>query len=251
MHHLLVVIVLSMVVVAVVRIGSLEVAPVVLVPWLLLHLEVLILTSSKLVHLQALAMVLRGVHRVEGVRASLLVGSASIVELEGRLEEERQQVDQVLRAIETGNLCLILLVLLSFLGLPVVELLISDRPHLLWVTVLNVESVLALEEYVSGEVFGQSALVLLLEVDEGLLCALDHVDTTDLALASSGEVDLELVDRRSWWEVLDEETEEHDRFLVLEAVHLEFGNSLSFLLCFSYVEIRESHSLNALGPLVE
>lgn len=250
-HHLLVVVVLHVVVVPVVRIGTLEVAPVVLVPWLLLHLEVLVLATSELVHLQALTIVLRGVHRVEGVRASLLVGSASVVELEGGLEEECQEVDEVLRAIETGNLCLILLILLSLLSLPVVELFISDRPHLLWVAVLHVESVLALEEYVSGEVFGQSTLVLLLEVDEGLLRALDHVDSADFTLASSREVDLQFFDCRSWREVLDEETEEHDRFLVLEAVHLEFSDSLTFLLCFSHVEIGEPDSLNALGPVVE
>ena len=184
MHHLLVMVVLRVVVVAMMRIWSLEVAPVVLVPWLLLHLEVLVLASSKLIHLHALAIVLRGMHRVQRVRPSLLVGSDSVVELEGGLEQERQQVDQVLRAIETGDLCLILLVFLSLLSLSVVELLVSYCSHLLWIAVLDVESVLTLEEYVPGKVFGHPALILLFEVDEGLLCALDHVHTTHLTLAS-------------------------------------------------------------------
>ena len=185
------------------------------------------------------------------MRASLLVGGASIVELEGGLEEKGEEVDQVLRAVETCDLCLILLVLLSLLSLPVVELFISDRPHLLWVAVFDVESVLALEEYISGKFLGQSTLVLLLEIDKGLLRALDHVDSADLALASSRKVDLEFFDRRSWREVLDEQAEEHDRFLVLEAVHLEFGDSLGFLLGFAHVEIGELHSLDALGLVIE
>ena len=186
-HHLLVMVVLPVVVVAmmmVMRVRSLEVAPVVLVAILLLHLEVLILTSCQLVHLHPLTIVLRGVRGVERVRPSLLVRSSSVVELEGGLEEESQQVDEVLRAVETGDLCLILLVLLSLLSLPVVELLVSDRSHLLGIAVLDVKSVLTLEEHVSGEVFGHPALILLFEVHECLLCALDHVDTTHFALAS-------------------------------------------------------------------
>lgn len=146
-HHLLMMVVLSVVVVAmmvlvvliVVLIWALEVAPVVLVPrLLLLHLVVLVLASGKLVHLEALTIGLRGMCRVEGMRASLRAGSASIVELEGGLEEKSQQVDQVLRAVETGDLCLILLILLPFLSFPVVKLFISDGSHLLWIAVLHV-----------------------------------------------------------------------------------------------------------------
>jgi hypothetical protein len=248
MHHLLVMVVLRVVVVAMMmRIWSLEVAPVVLVPWLLLHLEVLVLASSKLIHLHALTIVLRGMHRVQRVRPSLLVGSASVVELEGGLEQERQQVDQVLRAIETGDLCLILLAFLSLLSLPVVELLVSYCSHLLWIAVLDVESVLTLEEYVPGKVFGHPALILLFEVDKGLLSARNNLNFRYFTtLTSCGKIDLEFFLCSTFRKSFDEKAEIHDRFFELEIVHEKLFFSLRLLLSFFDIQISQFDTFDLL-----
>ena len=116
-----------------------------------------------------------------------------LVKVEGWLQHESEQVDEVLGAVEASDLSLGLLVLLSVLRLLVEDLLIADLPHLLWVAVLNIEGVVALEEDVFGELFGSLALVLLLKVDEGLLGSRDNLDLV-WSFISSGraEVDAQL-----------------------------------------------------------
>lgn len=109
------------------------------------------------------------------------------------------------------------------------QLLISYLPHLLWIAVLNVESILTLEEDVTSKLFGSLALILLFEVDKGLLSPWNNHDLCYLSLASSGKVDPELFLCSTNREVLDEETEEHDRLLVFEVVHLKLSNSLCLL----------------------
>jgi hypothetical protein len=63
------------------------------------------------------------------------------------------------------------------------DLLVADGAHLLGVTILYIESILTLEEYISCKLFGKFALILLLEIDEGLLSTRDHFDARNLALA--------------------------------------------------------------------
>lgn len=118
------------------------------------------------------------------------------------------------------------MVALPLLGSLVVELLISDLPHLLWIAVLDVEGVLAFEEDISRELFRCLALILLLKIDKGLLSARDHHHLGDLSLTGSREIDPELFFSGTWGEVLNKQTEEHDRLLVFEVVHLELGHSL-------------------------
>jgi hypothetical protein len=150
-----------------------------------------------------------------------------LVKVEGWLQQESQQVNEVLGAVETSDLSLGLLVLLSVLSLLVEDLLIADLPHLLGVAVLNIEGVVALEEDVFGELFGSLALVLLLEVDESLLGSRDNLDLV-WSFISSGraEVDAQLLLRGAQGEVLDEQAEVHDGLLVLEVAHQHFLLSL-------------------------
>ena len=143
---------------------------------------------------------------VQGLRTSLV----ALVELEGWLEEHRQQVDQVLRTVQTGDLSLLLLVLLLFLSALVDDLFVSDEPHLFWVAVLNVESILRLEEYIPCEVFSHLALVLFFKVDECLLSSRDDLDVRHFSLTSALEIDLELIFSCARREILHEEAEEHD-----------------------------------------
>lgn len=142
---------------------------------------------------------------------------------------------------------LVLLVPLPVLGSLVVQLLISDLPHLLWVAVLDVESILGLEEDVSGELLRGLALVLLFEIHEGLLGVRNDLNLGHLALASRGEVDLQFLLGGTWRKVLDEEAEEHDGFLVLEIVHLELTRSLRLLFGLSNIQVGQfdtSHLLD-------
>ena len=76
------VIVMAVLVILMLVVRTLEVAPVVLVARLLLHLVVLIVASIELIHWETLTIVLRVAYRIERVRASLLVAATSIVELE-------------------------------------------------------------------------------------------------------------------------------------------------------------------------
>jgi hypothetical protein len=100
----------------------------------------------------------------------------ALVEVEGWFEEKCEKVDQVLLASKTSQLSLSLLVLLLVLGLFVKELLIPDLAHLFGVAVLNVQSILRLEEDILCEFSCKLALVLLLKVDEGLLSARNDLD---------------------------------------------------------------------------
>lgn len=184
-HLVLVVVAMALVVMVVMMtsIRTLVIASIVLVSRL--HLEVASGTCH-LILVHHLAVALRWVvRRVERVRPPLLVGHASIIDLEGRLEEKREEVDEVLRTVETLDLLLVLLVLFAFLSLAVEELFVADGSHLFGVAVFNIERVLTLEKYVPCKVFCHATLILLLEVDKGLLCAWDHVDAAHFTLACS------------------------------------------------------------------
>ena len=211
---------------------TLEIGPVILVAIPLLHAQLVwhrghILSTtahwsidSKVVH---------------GSRSILI--SSILVELECRLQEKSQEINEVLGAIETSNLSLSLLVLFSVLSPLVEDLLISDLPHLLWVAIFNIESIIALEEDILRKLFCQLALVLLLEVDEGLSGSRDDLNFVEpITLSSRIEVDSKLLFSGAEWEIFDEQAEVHDGFLVLEVAHLEFLNSLGLLFGLSHIE---------------
>jgi hypothetical protein len=160
-----------------------------------------------------------------------------LIELEGRLQEKSQEVNEVLGSIETSNLSLSLLVLFSVLSPLVEDLLISDLPHLLWVAIFNIESIIALEENILRKLFGQLALILLLKVDESLGGSWDNHDFVEpITLSCRIEVDSKLLFSGTEWEIFDEQTEVHDGFLVLEVAHLEFLNSLGLLFGLSHIK---------------
>lgn len=170
-------------------------------------------------------------------RASLLIVPSTLVE--SWLQEHGQQIDQVLRTVETGDLGLVLLILLLLHGSLVDGLLVPNCSHLFWVAVLYVKSELRLEENISGKLFGLFALILFLEVDEGLLRSWDDANLGHFSLTSCREIDLELVFSGSWREVLDEQTEEHDRLLVLEVLHHELVLALTLRFGFSDIDVRK------------
>jgi hypothetical protein len=129
-----------------------------------------------------------------------------------------------------------LLVLFSVLSPLVEDFLISDLSHLLWVAIFNIESIIALEEDILSKLFCQLALVLLLEVDEGLGGSRDYLDLVEsITLSSRIEVDSKLLFSGTEWKIFDEQTEVHDGFLVLEVAHLEFLNSLGLLFGLSHI----------------
>jgi hypothetical protein len=132
---------------------------------------------------------------------------------------------------------LVLLVLLLFLGPLVNDLFVPDQSHLLGVAVLDVESKLGLEQDVASEVFGHLALILFVEVHEGLLGSRDDLDLGDISLTSTREIDLELFLSCARREVLDKEAEEHDRFFVLEVLHQQLLVSLLLPFCLTDVEV--------------
>lgn len=172
---------------------------------------------------------------VHGSRSILI--SSILVELECRLQEKSQEINEVLGAIETSNLSLSLLVLFSVLSPLVEDLLISDLPHLLWVAIFNIESIIALEEDILCKLFCQLALVLLLEVDEGLGGSRYDLDFVEpITLSSRIKVNSKLLFSGAEWEIFDEQAEVHDGFLVLEVAHLEFLNSLGLLFGLSHIE---------------
>ena len=116
-----------------------------------------------------------------------------------------------MRTVQALNLCLGLLVLFTLLCLLVEDLLVSDLSHFLWIAILDVEWILLLEKDISSKLFGSLALILLLEVDEGLLFAWHDLDLGDFTTAAScAEIDLELFLCGSNWELLDEQAEVHD-----------------------------------------
>ena len=137
--------------------------------------------------------------------------ATSIVEVESRLEKESQKIDKILRTVQALNLGLSLLVLFALLSLLVEDLLVSDLSHFLWIAILDVEWILLLEKDISCKLFGSLALILLLEVDEGLLGAWHDLDLGHFTTAAScAEIDLELLLSGSNWELLDEQAEVHD-----------------------------------------
>ena len=170
--------------------------------------------------------------------------STVLIELEGWLEEKSQQVNEILRAVQTRDLSLTLLIAFAILCFLVMNFFITDRTHLFWIAVLNVESILTLEEDVTCKFFGHFALVLLLEIDEGLLSVSDNVYAADFSLTGCAEIDEELLLGRANREVLDEQTEEHDRLLVLEVVQLKLVDSLRLLFSFSHVKISQLNSID-------
>ena len=121
----------------------------------------------------------------------MLSHASSIVEVESRLEKESQKIDKILRTVQALNLGLSLLVLFALLSLLVEDLLVPDLSHFLWVAILDVEWILLLEKDISSELFSSLALILLLEVDEGLLSAWHDLDLGDFTTAASlAEIDL-------------------------------------------------------------
>lgn len=112
---------------------------------------------------------------VDRVTSSLL--TIVHTHLESRFQKHGQQVDEVLRPTHIGNLSLALLVAFPLLCTLVEDFFVANRAHLLGIAVLYIESILTLEEDISGKLFGQLALVLLLEVHESLLGARNDLDT--------------------------------------------------------------------------
>ena len=123
------------------------------------------------------------------------------------------------------------------------NLFVSDLSHFLWVTVFDIECVLLLKEDISGELFGDLALVLLLKVYEGLLSSWHYLNLRYFSLTSRAKIDLEFFFSSSNREIFNEQTKVHDWFLVLEVVHLNLFLSLSFLFCLFYVQISELDSI--------
>lgn len=134
-----------------------------------------------------------------------MLSSSTIVEVESRLQKESQKIDEILRTIQTLDLGLSLLVLLSFLSFLVVKLLISDLSHLFRIAVLNVKSKLTFEQDISRKVFRNFALILLFEIDESLLSSWHHLNPRDFSSSTScGKIDLELFFSSSNGEILYE-----------------------------------------------
>ena len=141
----------------------------------------------------------------------MLSQSSSIVKVESRLEKKSQKIDKILRTVQALNLGLGLLVLFTLLCLLVEDLLVSDLSHFLWIAILDVEWILLLEKDISSKLFGSLALILLLEVDEGLLSAWHDLDLGHFTTAAScAEIDLELLLSGSNRELFDEQAEVHD-----------------------------------------
>jgi hypothetical protein len=143
------------------------------------------------------------------------------------------------------------LVLLAILGLLVEYLLISDLPHLFGIAVLNIESVVAFEQHVLGELLGLLALILLLEVDESLLGPWHDLDLLrSLIWIALVEEDPQLLLSGTQREVLDKQTEVHDGLLVLEVVYHHLLDSLRLLFGLSHIEIGCLETKSLISSLV-
>lgn len=140
-----------------------------------------------------------------------------------------------MRAIQTSNLSLILLVSLFILSSFVNQLLISDKSHLFWIAVLNIQSELRLEQYIASKIFCHLALILLLKIDEGLLSIRNDLNLSNLTLTSWREVDFKLFFCCSKGKVLNKKAKEHDRLLIFEISHHKLMMSLILFLGFSYI----------------
>jgi hypothetical protein len=116
-----------------------------------------------------------------------------------------------LGSVKTSNLSLSLLVLFSILSSFVEDLLISDLSHFFWVAILYIESVVAFEKDIFGELLCLFALVLLLKIDEGLLGSRDNLDLVwTFTSISRSKIKAYLILCCSEREVLDKQTKVHD-----------------------------------------
>jgi len=210
---------------------TLVIAPVVNISLLTLMLSLMVEASS--IHTTSLTTTKASIERL---RSSLLA-TRTLIELESRFEQHSEQINQVLRAIETGYLCLVLLILLLVLRSLVHKLFISNESHLFWVAVLNIEGILRLEQHIASKVFCHFALILLLEVNKSLLGSRNDLNFGYFSLTSGRKVYFQLLLCSSDREVFDKETEEHNRLLVLEICHHQLMLPLSLLLCLADVEI--------------
>ena len=232
--------------------------------WVHLSLLVMVVVAILLSLVEPLLATLIGAHLV--ILMMIVVGTTSIIHLgvhrmtpsllmaldthlESRFEKHGQQIDQILGTTHVGKLRLTLLIALPLLSSFVMNLFIAYRAHLLGIAVLHVESILTLEEYISRELLGKLALILFLEVDEGLLSSRDHLDTRDFTLACRLEVDFQFLISGANREVLNEQTEEHDGLLVFKIVHLELLNSSGLLFCLSDIQIGDLDSFDHLVVL--
>jgi hypothetical protein len=111
------------------------------------------------------------------VRPSLL--AVLISEIESWLQKQGEDVDDVLRTVQVGDLSLILLVLPFIHSSFVTNLFISKHPHFFRVAVFSVESIRRLEESIPGKLFCKFAVVLLLKVHKGLLGSWNDLDFGD------------------------------------------------------------------------
>lgn len=143
--------------------------------------------------------------------------------MEGWFQKQSENVNDVLRTTQTCKLSLTLLVLSLFHGSLITNLFVSENPHFPGIAILCIERIGRLEKCISGKLFGLLAVILLVEVHEGLLGSRNDLDLGDFTtIASRLEIDLEFFISRSNGEVLHEEAEEHDRLFVLEIVHAQF-----------------------------
>lgn len=159
------------------------------------------------------------------------------------LKESCQEVDEVLGATQISDLFLIFLVAFFVLSLLVVVFLVSDVAHLFGVAILDKQWILRFEKHIFGELLGILTLVLFLKVNESLLRVLDDLNLRHFSLASGREVDLELFFGGSNREVFDEETEVHNRLLVLELHDFEFFGPHSSSFGFTDEDIRQFNAL--------
>ena len=193
-HHLI----LTHIVVLEVTIWPLVVRPIVDVTLPILMMKVVHLvwhtrsTAPTAIHVVSPALMNSVLVSVKSRPRSILLSpsSASIVEVESWLQKESQKIDEILRTVQALNLSLSLLVLFSLLSFLVEDFFVPDLPHFFWIAVLDIECILLFEKDISGELFCDLALVLLLKVDEGLLRSFHHLDSRDFTLTSCAKIDL-------------------------------------------------------------
>jgi hypothetical protein len=190
-HHLI----LTHIVVLEVTIWPLVVRPIVDVTLPILMMKVVHLvwhTRSTAIHVVPPALMNPVLVSVQSRPRSILLSpsSASIVEVESWLQKESQKIDEILRTVQALNLSLSLLVLFSLLSFLVENFFVPDLPHFFRIAVLDIECILLFEKDISGELFCDLALVLLLKVDEGLLRSFHHLDSRDFTLTSCAKIDL-------------------------------------------------------------
>lgn len=140
-----------------------------------------------------------------------------------------------MRSILICKLCLHLLIFFSFLSFFINDFFISNWSHFFRIAVLNIESILTFEKYISCKIFSHLALILFFKIYKSLLSSIDNVYSIDLSLTSSWKIDLEFFSCSSNWKIFNKKTEEHDRFFIFEIVDLKLIDSLTFLFSFSNI----------------